>query len=128
MTHSHYQKMRAAIAYYMIILYFTVMFKPLIPVVKDVVSHTFAEAIHIATVHAIYGSNHRQKEIDNNEADNSRHQSTTNGEDQVQIHIPTIACVYNFYSTTFLKSFSSFKYYSLLAGHIIKFSPPPKFC
>ncbi len=120
--------MRAIIAYYMLILYATLMFKPLIPIAQDILSHTFSEAIHIATVHAIYGSNHVQKEIADNEADNSKHQSTTtNGEDQAKIHIPTMACLYNFYSITSFKNYPSFKYYGLLAGHIIKFSPPPKF-
>ena len=55
--------MKVPIAYYLLLLYVTVMFKPLIPIVSDAVSHTFAEAIHIATVHAIYGSNHLEKEL-----------------------------------------------------------------
>lgn len=120
--------MRAPIAYYMMILYFTVMFKPFIPIVKDVISHTFAEAIHIATVHAIYGSNHLQKELSDTNADNAnnKHQNSTNGEDQVQVHVSTNICAYNFYSMLSDKNYSS-KFYQLKTGFIIKYSPPPEF-
>ena len=122
--------MRAAIAYYMMILYFTVMFKPLIPIVKDTISHTFAEAIHIATVHAIYGSNHLQKEIAESDGGNTnnKHQNNTNGEEQVQIHIVVKSCIYNFLPLATVKNYFYYKYCNLLAGYIIKFSPPPKFC
>ncbi|MGH2565403.1 MAG: hypothetical protein ACRDE5_12880, partial [Ginsengibacter sp.] len=59
---------------------------------------------------------------------NNKHQNPGNGEDQVQVHVSTNAYTCNFYSLSKSKNYSSYKYYSLLAGHIIKFSPPPKFC
>ena len=121
--------MRAPIAYYMMILYFTVMFKPLIPIVKDVLSHTFSEAIHIATVHAIYGSNHLQKELADTNSDNanSKHQNNVSGEDQVQVHVSTTECTYGFYAIASDKNYSFSRLSRLNRGFIIKFSPPPKF-
>lgn len=121
--------MRAPIAYYMMLLYFTVMFKPFIPIVKDVISHTFAEAIHIATVHAIYGSNHLQKEIAESDAGNAcnKHQNSTNAEDQTQMHILAIECAYNFGSFLQNKNHLSSKPYQIKNGFIVKHSPPPRF-
>ena len=50
--------MRSSIAYYFMLLYLTVMLKPLAPFIIDTLEHTFAETEHIATVHAIYGEHH----------------------------------------------------------------------
>ena len=55
--------MKFAIAYYLLLIYSTVVLKPLIPVAEDAVMHCFAEAYHIATVHAIEGNNHVEKEM-----------------------------------------------------------------
>ena len=120
--------MRAPIAYYMIILYCTVMFKPLIPIVKDMLAHTFAEAIHIATVHAIYGANHLQKEVDQTGSDNTgnKHQSS-NTEDQVQVHVSANVCKYNFGNMITSNKFPFYKYCEIIPGFVSKHSPPPKF-
>jgi hypothetical protein len=120
--------MRAPIAYYTMLLYFTVMFKPFIPIVKDVISHTFAEAIHIATVHAIYGSNHLQKELaDTSDNTNNKHQTNTNGEEQVQVHVSASEFLFHFCCLTFNKNYSVANLCQVKAGFIIKYSPPPKF-
>ncbi len=120
--------MRAAIAYYMILLYFTVMFKPLIPIVKDKLSHTFAEAIHLATVHAVYGANHLQKEVDQSSSDNAndKHQNSNN-EDQAQVHVATNECKFQFVSTLARETYCSPIHQSIITGFISKHSPPPKF-
>jgi hypothetical protein len=56
-------KMKFAIAYYLLLIYATVILKPLIPVAEDAIMHCFAEAYHIATVHAIEGKDHVEKEM-----------------------------------------------------------------
>ena len=61
--------MKFAIAYYLLLIYATVILKPLIPVVEDVLIHCFAEAYHVATVHAKYGNNHLEKELANTNDD-----------------------------------------------------------
>ena len=70
------------------VLYVTVIFKPLIPIITDAFEHTFAEAIHIATVHAIYGENHLQKELSNTaDSDRDKSQNTLKGENLISVHI-----------------------------------------
>src|ERR1022692_2264038 len=123
------QFMRAPIAYYMMIVYFTVMFKPLLPIVRDVVSHTFAEAIHIATVHAIYGSNHLQKELaqtcDSNS--NNKHQGPNNGQDEVQVHVSATEFICHLFPSAIGIHFQTSGLSPLENGFLAQDAPPPKF-
>ncbi len=121
--------MRIPIAYYLMLLYVTVMLKPLIPIVSDALSHTFSEAIHIATVHAIYGSNHLEKELSDTSPDNAsnKHQSNANTEDQVQAHLCADECLYSFSGNRANNHSFFLKRSKLKAGFILKYSPPPKF-
>ena len=121
--------MRVPIAYYLMLLYVTVMFKPLIPIVSDTLSHTFSEAIHIATVHAIYGSHHLENELSNTASDNAngKHQNSINAEDQVPLHVSTNERLYDFCFNKTDKDYSSLKLYKLKSGFILKNFPPPKF-
>lgn len=110
------------------LLYITVLFKPLLPVINDALSHTFAEAIHIATVHAVYGSNHLEKDLSDTASENSnnKHQAGTNIEDQLSVHVSSSACLYDFSITGTGNAFSLLKLFGLKAGFISKHSPPPR--
>ncbi len=121
--------MRFTTAYYLMLLYITVMFKPLIPIISDILSHTFSETIHIETIHAVYGSNHLEKELASTSSDNanSKSQKNINTEDQVTVHISANECLYNFPISKADKSSSFLKLFNLKAGFILKQSPPPKF-
>src|SRR6476619_1477623 len=55
--------MKFATAYYLLLIYATVMLKPLIPVAEDALFHCFAEAYHVATVHVLEGKDHVEKEM-----------------------------------------------------------------
>ena len=55
--------MKFATAYYLLLIYTTVILKPLIPVAEDALFHCFAEAYHVATVHAVEGKDHVEKEM-----------------------------------------------------------------
>lgn len=118
--------MRAAVAYYMMILYFTVMFKPLIPIIKDKLSHTFAEAIHIATVHAIYGTNHLQKEVDQTSSDaaNGKHQNSNNED---PLHVLANECKFYFCNAMVRENYFICNPTVIISGFISRHSPPPKF-
>ena len=120
--------MRVPIAYYLMLLYVTVMFKPLLPLINDALSHTFAEAIHIATVHAVYGSNHLEKDLSNTASENSnnKHQAGTNTEDQLSLHVSSSECLYNFYIAGTGNTFSILKLFRLKTCFISKHSPPPR--
>lgn len=54
--------MRFSVAYYLLLLYCTMMVRCAIPAMCDELSHLFNEEKHIATIHAVYGSHHLQKE------------------------------------------------------------------
>jgi hypothetical protein len=119
--------MKVPIAYYLMILYVTVMFKPLIPIVTDSISHVFYKAIHIATVHALYGSNHLQKELadSSSESATDKHQSNTTG-DQVPVHVPAIDYSDEFSLHRMDKHYSFLKLYKLLPGFMLNNFPPPR--
>ena len=72
--------MRFPSAYYLMLIYLTVMFKPFIPVVRDLYEHTFGEAIHLASVHAKYGSNHLDKALAKSGHGNDAQKSSGNTE------------------------------------------------
>lgn len=52
-------------AYYLLLLYLTMVCKPVIPLVQDVWAHAFYEQEHIATVHHQNGQNHVYYEVAN---------------------------------------------------------------
>lgn len=120
--------MKFALAYYLLLLYAMVILKPLIPVVEDSIEHCFAEAYHIATVHAKYGSNHLEKEIanTNDSNDNSNNKNILN-DDASSVHIVLIVerqhekdfkpkISYNLQPVLFIKKIL-----------LTKICPPPKF-
>lgn len=82
--------MRSPTAYYLLLLYVSVMIKPLVPFIQDTWSHQFNEIEHLSCVHAKYGNNHLQKELgaepDN---DKSKSQNSLRSEDQVSFHVAT---------------------------------------
>ncbi len=119
--------MKFTIAYYLMILYGVVMFKPLLPIVSDTLSHTFAEAHHIATVHAKYGNNHLEKEMANSGADNNKNQSTIKAEESFVTHISTNECNYYFHSNFIIKNYPDLKLRKLKSIYVINPAPPPKF-
>ncbi|MGI8951381.1 MAG: hypothetical protein ACR2FN_07325 [Chitinophagaceae bacterium] len=119
--------MKFAAAYYVMLLYVSVMFKPLIPIAIDAWSHTFAEAEHINEVHLKYGNDHLEKELaDTNSGENNKDQNTVKSEDAAPVHISVAQFTYDFSLITINK-----QYFSLLLHHlpfifILKHTPPPK--
>ncbi|HRH50784.1 MAG TPA: hypothetical protein PLP23_18675 [Panacibacter sp.] len=121
--------MRFPIAYYLMLLYLTVMFKPLIPVISDALSHTFEDAIHIATVHAVYGDNHVEIELATTGSDNdaSKNQHTTKAQDPIPVHVSEEAAANGFTLTEADKHYPSSLLYNLMGILISKDAPPPRF-
>ena len=110
------------------LLYITVMFKPLIPIFNDFWSHEFDEIEHISTVHAKYGSHHLQKEVADTNADNN--QKGTNSlkaEDQVSFHETVKPYKLDFTISLPDKEFFHFEVLKLISIFIHKEGPPPKF-
>ena len=120
--------MRFPIAYYLMLLYLTVMFKPLVPLISDAISHTFEDAIHIATVHAVYGDNHVEIELADTGSDNdtSKNQNTTKAQDPIPVHVSEKATVYEFALNEADKNYPSLLLYNLMGIFIYKDAPPPR--
>ena len=54
--------------------------------------HCFAEAYHVATVHAIYSNNHfENEEADTNDcSDNNNNKNTLKEDDSVSVHVVSV--------------------------------------
>lgn len=55
--------MRENIAYYLLLLYLSVLFQPFLPIIKDAAAHFFVEAYHENVVHVQLGNDHVDIEI-----------------------------------------------------------------
>lgn len=120
--------MKFSIAYYLVLLYLTIMLKPLIPIVSDAWSHSFAEANHILAIHAKYGANHLEKELASGERDdNNKSQNTFKPAEPVPVHAIAEVNAGETYSVVIAK------YYPVLQSNIppaiVPAAPgqPPKF-
>src|SRR4051794_35375252 len=88
--------MKFAIAYYLLLIYATVILKPLIPFAEDALVHCFAEAYHVATVHAVYGNNHIEKELAANSDNNEKNNKADINTDSTSVHVAVIEQLYSF--------------------------------
>lgn len=122
--------MKFPIAYYLLLLYITVMVKPLLPILSDACAHEFYEAEHITRYHAIYGSNHLEKELANAGAENNngKNENNLNVDGQVAFHILTRECTFNFSILKSKIAYRIFKLSKLSPVLISNQGPPPKFC
>lgn len=73
------------------LLYLTMMVRPVLPAVVDWYQHEFNEIEHLACVHAQYGSQHLQREVAESAAENGlpKKVSGTAFEDPIPLHIQT---------------------------------------
>jgi len=102
------------------------MFKPLIPIIKDKISHTFAEAIHIATVHAMYGSNHLQKEVSQASGETNNNHQSVNTEETVPVHLMAKELCLDINLIRFSRLYLTDRHYTITPVYISKVGPPPK--
>lgn len=121
--------MKFAVAYYLLLIYLTVMLQPLIPIAEDALFHCFAEAYHVATVHAKYGNNHLETALANDEKDDNsgKNQTSAKNVEQTLVHIATKEIsTLNTLKSRSEKIFCCFTQ-KLCTIHILKIFPPPKF-
>ena len=121
--------MHFSTAYYLMLLYLAVLFKPMIPVVIDAYGHAFHESFHLATVHEKYGSHHLDKALASTGSDNENSKSlkSLNTEDLMPVHIGSaqVACNFSFCSTD--KQYHRFLPGDPSAMYLSKHTPPPEF-
>ena len=118
--------MRFATAYYLLLIYTTVILKPLIPVAEDALFHCFAEAYHVATVHAVEGKDHVEKEMAAAGTDEASSKKQLADKAEQSIHETAID-----YTLSSLISYTSICSYPLIKESIrniyIDFiNPPPR--
>jgi hypothetical protein len=118
--------MKFTIAYYLCLIYTTVMFQPLIPLVEDAFAHTFAEAYHIATVHARYGNNHLEKDLANTSEGANKNQTSLKQDEAFTVHIPTMQMHKEFITRPFKRSYPNSETLKLPASFTQVLAPPPK--
>lgn len=120
--------MRFPTAYYLFILYTTLVFQPLLLIAEDTLSHVFANTIHIATVHAKYGNNHLQIELvtTSSNRDNNRDHNNDKSYEQVTVHVSSIECNDDFSLDNFHKSYFDFAWFKIPYVFTSLVTPPPK--
>lgn len=121
--------MKNVTAYYLMLLYLTVMFNPLMPIVADALAHTFAEAIHEATVHARYGEHHLSAEIAATGADNdnTKHQNSLKAEDPVPVHLASVEPSFNIFFNPVVSIYYNQDDHKFSSIFILNPVPPPRF-
>lgn len=121
--------LKSPVAYYLLLLYITVMLNPLIPLVSDALAHAFNETIHIATVHAVYGEHHAANAVANaaSDNDNCTKHAAIKSEETVAVHVPVAMFCLLFQSKNVGKNPSSLYLFNLPAIFLSNSFPPPKF-
>jgi len=120
--------MKFPIAYYLLLLYLTVMLRPLLPVMGDAWGHTFNETIHIATVHAKYGANHVQSVLADNaaqHANNDKNQPAGKPVPASPWHVAAKTSTDNLPTPTIIKHHAVFQV-ETPTGFTSATTPPPK--
>lgn len=119
--------MKFTIAYYLLLIYATVILNPIIPLAEDSVMHCFAEAYHVATVHAKYGNNHLEKqEAGTSDESNSNTKNVLKEDNNTSVHIAVIEPAFdldtrNIKSLRFIQPNTSLR--NIFLNIVI---PPPK--
>ena len=117
-------------AYYLLLLYCTLMVKCAVPVTCDALSHLFNEEAHIATVHAIYGSHHLQTEVAGAVSDMQGGKHTIAGQDEPTVVHTCPAASANVPVLKFLLSprFCLYAYPRLCSISLLLPGEPPESC
>ena len=120
--------MKSPTAYYLMLLYITVMIKPLIPIIQDEWEHQFNEIEHISIVHAKYGSHHLEKELaGTTDNDNNKNQNTLRSEDEVPFHTITPEYKYDVIINKSSVQYHTLNRNKLPLVYIFTQGQPPKF-
>lgn len=121
--------MKFATAYYLLLIYLTVMLQPLIPIAEDAISHCFAEAYHVATVHAKYGNNHVEIALadDAKDEDNSKNTAAPKAGEQSTVHLFVKELAVQKFENDQPKEKFFYTSDKPCSIYILKNIPPPKF-
>lgn len=80
--------MKSPVAYYLMLLYLSVLAKPIVPIINDWYSHEFDQIEHLSCIHALYGSHHLQKELTTSGSDDqNKNQSPLRSHEETTFYI-----------------------------------------
>ena len=99
--------MKSDIAYYLLLLYITVIVHPLLPIVHDGWEHEFNETEHLSHVRSYNGIDHLEKELKNtnSEGATNKNQNSLRAEDQVSFHVSPSKAGWQSNSTLKIKAY-----------------------
>lgn len=121
--------MHSPVAYYLLLVYFTIVMSPLLPQVMDSTAHLFNNENHMLSIHARFGNNHaRDSMACLSEQQAHDHQQGTKEltQWQVQVH-ENIAQPATLLNYNYLRSFYPTDQATALKDVLLSISgPPPK--
>ncbi len=119
--------MKTTAAYYLLLIYFTAMCKPVIPLVNDFLAHTFWKTEHVITVHHENGKNHLHYELKKASDQDSKDGNSTSpkSSESVSVHILQQNNFDSYYSIVFEQKHLS-GFYNLRSTFLELNTPPPK--
>lgn len=118
--------MKFAAAYYLLLIYAGIIAKPIIPAAKDMLLHCFAQAYHIATVHAIEGKDHVEKEMADSGKDDASSKTQKVDKTEQCLHEAIAGSVFSFINPYPFLYHYSFLNQSLSKIYIDFINPPPR--
>ena len=121
--------MRFTIAYYLLLVYVSVLFRPAFPLVSDALSHFFSESVHLSTIHMVYGEQHLQKEM---AAENAESKKSSSHSSEKSIELFAIHLLQSDVQFSFLKRISNYIFPLFLVNKLplwctLQNVPPPDF-
>lgn len=122
--------MKFTTAYYLLLMYVTVIFKPFVPVIIDIWEHAFNEVEHVCTVHAVYGEKHADAEFGKAgaENENSKNESTVHSQEPVPAHVSAEGYRGELLMPVIEKSYADLLLYTFPESYPSIVIPPPKDC
>ncbi len=120
--------MKKALTYLVLVSYLAGLIKPSLPIILNVIAHTFQELEHTSTVHKHNGENHVHQEIAAIEKEDTNKNIPTH-KIEVSANPHLISKLrYDFSIELSLRDLNSALYRYFPSTHIFIDYPPPKFC
>jgi hypothetical protein len=118
--------MMAKTAKFVLVCYILLMFKPVVPLLSDMIAHTFWEKQHLLLVHEVHGRFHIHQELAN-AGHQSDHEKSNESKAETEVYLnvaPTVLKV--FLSALIHGSYLSFLSNYPVSNHRDASYPPPK--
>ena len=119
--------MRKTIAYYLLLIYISAIISPALPLLADVVAHNFNQAVHISTVHMVYGAQHVENEMaaENEKSAKGGHQSPERDVENIAVHLLQSCMHLSFVHCILIADFPPFMVNKLPLWFAFQNVPPP---